>query len=176
MSRDTENAKSPPNAAVEEFEAWLFQRHSSAERSTAVLKATDAIFWPVVMRTWSSFDAIPHHLYQRRFKSLRSSWSPDYMEDEARASYDSLPAEFTAYRGGDSSRDFGLSWTLQEATAHEFARGHRNFENPNPEVLRMVAKKAEVAFAASDRGEAEIVLFRKPAATRMRRIPYKEPD
>lgn len=74
-----------------------------------------ALFWEVVTRAWSGFDAIAHEDFADLFERFATSTPRS-----------DLPASLTVYRGQDADAPKGLSWTLERKVAAEFARGHRN--------------------------------------------------
>lgn len=110
-----------------------------------------ALFWEVVTRAWSGFDAIPHEDFADLFKRFVDT-SPS----------NELPANLTVYRGQDADAPKGLSWTLDRKVAATFARGHRNIRNPSPTIIEMEIEPEHIAFVCKDRDEAEVVLLHLP--------------
>lgn len=110
-----------------------------------------ALFWEVVTRAWSGFDAIPHEDFADLFERFATSVPSN-----------ELSASLTVYRGQDADAPKGLSWTIDRKVAAEFARGHRNIRNPWPTIIEMDIEPVHVAFVCHDRDEAEIVLLYLP--------------
>ena len=69
-----------------------------------------------------------------------------------------VPERLTIYRGQNTRKPDGLSWTLDQKVAEEFARGHRGIFNPTPVVLKLDVTREQVAFVCHDREESEVVL------------------
>jgi hypothetical protein len=158
-----------PHSTADEVGKYL-SRFSSEQRAEAFLhlhvkafarkqrsREAHAAFWRWLAPEWSGFHQIPYWLYIPAFGRRRAGWSADCMAADDRRLYDRLPATVTIYRGQDIDGFVGLSWTLDWAVAESFAR--RDPQNPNPVILEATISKADVAFAVTDREEAELVTF-----------------
>ena len=113
-------------------------------------------FWAVVTTAWSSFDLIPHRDFEMLFRKFKH-FAPAPV---------SLSAPLTVFRGQNALVASGLSWTTNLEVAEGFARGHRGVSYPEPTILEMEIGGKDIAFALSDRGEDEIVLWRIPPKSR----------
>jgi len=102
-------------------------------------------FWEVVIGAWSGFDLIP----QQQFEFLFTRFEAPLCD---------VPERLTVYRGQNTRKPNGLSWTLDRKVAEGFARGHRSIVNPTPVVLELEVTREQVAFVCHDREESEIVL------------------
>jgi hypothetical protein len=122
-----------------------------------------AVAWRAIHEWWTACDAIPHDGFADLFTRHRRGWRPDYLGEEDRAFYDSLPDRLTVYRGQCASKPIGLSWTRDKATALEFARGHRGIRNERPVVYAARIRKTQIAGAYTARKEAEVVTFSTPS-------------
>jgi hypothetical protein len=137
----------------------------SADRARAfsdlfkLSKLPSEYFWQLLVENWASFDLIPHNEFEKSFRKYRRAWRADHMKADDLAFYKPLPKAFTVYRGQNEGARVGLSWTLDEGVAKTFARGHRGIVNAAPIVIVAEIDKRDVAFACTDRHEAEVVIF-----------------
>jgi hypothetical protein len=169
--RRDEALKNPTVASISRYLGMF----SSQQRADMLLEVFDELgtlaifelFWPCVHEEWPSFDAIDQRAYARTFRDLKALWSRDFWTEEERAAFDALPDPFTAYWGGDEERAWIYCWTLDIATAEGFALGHRGVRHSNPEILHAPIRKSNVCMFLTDRGEDEVVLFRRPSGVRL---------
>jgi hypothetical protein len=145
------DATQRPGAALDHF----FMRRRSATIGEQ--------FWNLVVREWSRFNSIERIRSARLFSRFKPYWSPDFLAPDDRAFYDSLPENFTAYRGQNGVElAAGGSFTLSEVVARGHALGRRNISYSDPTVISLHIVKNDVALALTARGEGEIVLFPAP--------------
>jgi hypothetical protein len=102
--------------------------------------------WP-----WRSY------LAERLRYTLRHVSLAEYLSEEAREWFDSLPAEIEIYRGCQRYRERGLSWTVDIKVAEGFARGKR-CRNSVPTLVSALINKRHVFGVFIDRNESEIVV------------------
>src|SRR6266446_1434849 len=102
-----------------------------------------------------------HRIHRWLFAKFRKAHAFDLMQAGDLAWYRSLPPIVPAYWGGRTSTKPRLSWTTCREVAEGFARGHRGFRAPDPEVIEVGIPKTRIAFVCNDRNEAELVLFRR---------------
>lgn len=80
------------------------------------------------------------------------------MDDEDYQVFDTLPSEFSVYRGiSTHGNTNGLSWTLNRETAEWFAKRF-SFDGSKGTVIEATAKKEDVLAYFNDRNEQEIVI------------------
>lgn len=80
------------------------------------------------------------------------------MDDEDYQVFDTLPSEFSVYRGiSTHGNTNGLSWTLNRETAEWFAKRF-SFDGGKGTVIEATAKKEDVLAYFNDRNEQEIVI------------------
>jgi hypothetical protein len=76
--------------------------------------------WPNCGGTWhyqpKLLEMLQHHAEQER--------AINYMHPDAIEFFDSLPPVVTAFRGCDRDRVLGLSWSISQVIAKQFADGH----------------------------------------------------
>ena len=131
--------------------------HFSMRRRSATIGEQ---FWNVVARQWPGFNPIERTRWARLFCRFRSYWTPDFFSPEDRAFYDTLPDEFTAYRGQNGVELAAAgSFTLSKDVARGYALGRRAISYSDPTVLALRVAKTDVALAIAARDEEEIVLF-----------------
>jgi hypothetical protein len=144
------------------------------------LGLSDETRWRLIHSEWNAFDAIPHRDFAILFNRYRSAWRADYLnaadflEEDNRKFYDTLPDRFVVYRGQSALHVAGLSWTLDHKVAAGFARGHRCFWNKYPVVISATISKKNVAGAYVGREESEIVIF-TPQCAYARKYELIEP-
>lgn len=137
-----------PGAALDHF----FMRRRSATIGEQ--------FWTLVTREWQGFNLIERTRSARLFARYRAYWTADALSSKDRAFYDSLPDQFTAYRGQNGVElAAGGAFTLSETLALARAAGRRNISYADPTVLSLRVAKADVALAFAAGGTDEIVLF-----------------
>lgn len=140
---------------------YQLRMSNSVQRATVVATWAEAlkddqgsIFWELVAKEWSGFDAIPHSRFELLFARFRSDRPEDLVEH--------LPQELgDLYRGQGIGGD-GLSWTSSKTVADGFARGHRGIKLLLPHICVIRVQPSQVAFICGDRGEDEFVLFEIP--------------
>ena len=137
-----------PGAALDHF----FMRRRSATIGEQ--------FWTLVIREWQGFNLIERTRSARLFARYRAYWTADALSPRDRAFYDSLPDQFTAFRGQNGVElAAGGAFTLSESLALSRAAGRRNISYSDPTVLSLRVTKADVALAFAAAGTDEIVLF-----------------
>jgi hypothetical protein len=122
--------------------------------------ADDKLFWTIVAKHWSGFDAIDHEQFSAEFLKREAAWKIAYMSAKDRTRYRALPESFTIYRGQNRGDPVKNSWTFDRKVAEGFARGHRGMFNPSPVVLTANTTKPNIALLEHNREESEVVLFR----------------
>ena len=140
---------------------WALLDWEAAASKEKPFSEVGRMFWRMVMREWSGFDAIPQREYQRMFAKYREVHSYDLMETNELARYKKMPPVVCAYLGGDISRSPQLAWTTNRKVAEGFARGHRGYCAPRPQIFDVGIPKASISFVCNDRAEAELVLFKR---------------
>jgi len=142
---------------------YLSRRCGSHERAPAFCDLAESMdeqqFWTVFHNEWTGFDAIDHFIMEQLIGNNAHAWRAEYMNEEDRAFYDSLPDTITIYRGQGSQSYPGLSWTTDYTVAESFALGHRGHNRPDPIVIVATVSKSDIAGAYANREESEIVLF-----------------
>lgn len=118
-----------------------------------------AVFWKVLHRHWTGFDAINHAAFEHLFNKHRLAWREEFLCKDDAEVYASLPPTVHVFRGQCQRSSLGLSWTTDREIAADFARGHRGLLNSEPVIYEMAVRKQDVAGVYSDRSEAEVVLF-----------------
>ena len=138
---------------------------------------------------WVSCDSCS--LYHNQFIEILNQYSLDYIrenthDDDDKLFYDSLPEEFTVYRGTfiDDRFKCGISWTVDKAVAEKFKKGYQSFKDgglmmmryrcntsndkfdllkdiakSGVELLEMKVKKTDI-FVNTSRGESEIFVLK----------------
>jgi hypothetical protein len=148
------------SAAVKAVLEWMWTL-GSHERIDALVPFlyktawTDEVFWRIFLGIWCICD----HNYGWSCElddliNMAGPCPPHLLPD--REFYDSLPQEFTVYRGGDRSIEGGISWTTSVKVAEYFARGNRCV-NSDPVVAIASVRKNEIYAATNDRNESEVL-------------------
>jgi len=112
----------------------------------------------VLGAAWTSCDNVGHHRDYIAYllRSVGRVRRREMMTAPERVVWDSLPSEFTVWRGCYAFNARGLSWSLDESIAREFPFKHRYRAPGKPVLLEAILKKAEVILKMG-RGEAEII-------------------
>lgn len=150
---------------AKDWEKFVFA-HERPYRLNALLEAYNAgltfekgRYWGLVGEVWVDSENIYQNL-----KLWRHIWSRPckqqmwVMGEDDRLQHDSLPSEFTIYRGTNyKSSVRGLSWTLDPDKAEWFARRFKTKKNSIIVVSAQVRKICTLAYFGS-RNEQEIVV------------------
>jgi hypothetical protein len=123
--------------------------HRTAERQLCIF-----------LDTWSMCDATRPYWSQiaGELRSARAQVDiTEFLEPEAHAWFSAAPAEITVYRGCQAGRERGLSWTIDQSIAIEFAHGKR-LPNRTPMLVTAVIPKEHVFAVVFDRSEQELVI------------------
>jgi hypothetical protein len=138
---------------------------NSVSRLPELLKfladATPDVFWRLFMRLWSDFDKTWAHQDElldllRRNAQLESPCL--FFDKKQAAFYDALPPVVTIYRGCSRAAALGLAWTIDQALAERFARGHRKIPVPDPVIVSAKIHRDAILGVFTERNEAEIVV------------------
>ena len=140
---------------------------SSAERGDLLMDILFKLekqpnrYYRILQEWWSSCDHMGHLVedFKILFENQGSVPYEKYTKDNKRF-YDSLPEEFTIYRGCGADASDGLSWTTDKKIAYKFARGHRYIPVKRPRLLSATIRKSwhDIVFVSNDRKESEVVL------------------
>jgi hypothetical protein len=115
-------------------------------------------FIRLIQMNWSDCDDF--HEYTEDFRTLfklSKKFADDAVLEEDREWWDSLPDTLEVFRGCESNRVFGLSWTLDRAVAKNFAKGHRSISLKKPTLATAQIPKSAVFYATDSRKEQEVV-------------------
>lgn len=110
-------------------------------------------FWEFLKTVWISAGAPENYDMFRKLFSSKRPFKYHVMSPEEERFLASLPEEFTVYRVIRGPEDNGLSWTLDEEFAKEYA------ESTKREMITRVVKKHDVFAYFDRRGESEIVIL-----------------
>lgn len=120
-------------------------------------------FMKLVKANWSGCDDFHDftEIFRKCFQNHYADKSPDeidnWINEEDVTWWKSLPELLTVYRGCESNRWQGLSWTISRSVAKGFARGHRYRRLNDPVIAAATVNKKDIFFATNDREEEEIV-------------------
>jgi hypothetical protein len=109
-----------------------------------------AVFWRVLKDVWPSCDKTWVH--RDDLLALLREHSPSPLVPDA------VEPVLTIWRGCSRERMRGLSWTMSDRVAQQFARGHRNIPVPNPIVVRAEIAREHIFGFFDDREENEVLL------------------
>lgn len=115
-------------------------------------------FIKLVHQNWTGCDNFSNltnqfrNLFHEYFKDGRCVAKPSDADW-----FNSLPRYLKVYRGCEQFNWTGLSWTLDEEIALEFARGHRGIKINYPQIHSTIIEKSQIFFATNERQEQEIV-------------------
>ncbi len=141
----------------------MYRHFGSHQRSFEFIELAQHMepkqFWTILHDQWSSFDAIDHFVMEQVISGFSEEWSADYLNEEDRAFYDSLPDMVTVYRGQGATQYTGLSWTTDYEVAKAFALGHRRHNPADPVIIKANVAKCDIAGAYANREESEIIVF-----------------
>jgi hypothetical protein len=152
------------NTSVQRIERRCLRRPTQEQLRVLLAECSHrpaSVFWRIFLKWWPDCDDT--WLYQDdllavlRRKAKRES-PVLYFLDEQREMYERLPETIGVYRGSSSDMIEGLSWTLDEEVAEQFAYGHRGKRNPNPVVSYGLIRKEAIFGVFNGRKEAEIIL------------------
>ena len=138
---------------------WL---HERPYRIHAFLEVKDSLsdidYWETLSNIWTDSENI--HQNQSTWKELLESdrkESHRFMSDEDREFFNSLPEEFTVYRGciEDLNED-GFSYTTEKHQAEWFSK---RFSKTGGKVIERTIKKEDVFAYTNSRGENEIIII-----------------
>lgn len=117
-------------------------------------------FWRVFHETWSGCDDtwdLQDDLMEAIELHLETS-PIDFLDQEAREFYSSLPDRITIYRGCSRSRIHAVSWTTDLEVAKGFAKGHRGISVPDAVLMTAKIRKSDIITVIQDRDESEIII------------------
>lgn len=148
------------NAIVDRY---LHRYFGSHQRSLVFIELAEDMepkqFWTILHDQWSSFDAIDHFVMKQVISGFSDEWSADYLGEDDRDFYDSLPDTVTIYRGQGATEAVGLSWTTDYEVARNFSLGHRGCNRADPVIIKANVAKHNIAGAYVNREESEILVF-----------------
>jgi hypothetical protein len=157
---------------------------NSHERTERLIEAAFAeppeVWWPAFLDTWPMCDAGSREwklFLLHKFRTCRDvgKHAFDFMPDDEREFYNSLPDLIEVWRGADMSTVRNFSWTLDPVKAEFFAVQRRGPRFPDPVIGHAFIKKSDVLVTIAGRGEKEIILdprrLRKFTATRLPTAP-----
>jgi hypothetical protein len=147
---------------ISECLGWVgsYERPYSMVLAMAGAHRTPARQLCIFLDTWSMCDATRPYWSQiaGELRSVRTRVDiTEFLEPEARTWFDAAPAEITVYRGCQTGRERGLSWTFDQSIATGFAHGKR-LPNPTPTLVTAVIPKQHVFTVVLGRSEKELVL------------------
>jgi len=119
------------------------------------------LFWPVFLAQWTICDNTwneGERLLRALRKHTRGAKPVTYFSNKQRRAFNRLPATITVHRGCSRSRVAGVSWTIDEAVAAGFARGHRRIRVPDPVIASGQIGREHVFALVEDRQERELIL------------------
>ena len=149
---------------IRQYLYWLSSEevaHSILEAFWTMMHPAD-MFWRVVLEQWPRCDCAWYNtpglrsLFQH-YKRKAGGDVRQFMDDEDKAFFDSLPELVTVYRGANVDRLKGLSWTTEHKVAATFARGHRGMKNAKPVIAHARVRKSSIFFVNTGRNESEVV-------------------
>lgn len=122
---------------------------------------SDEEYWNLLGFVWIDSENIYQHFWEahKYMTSDRPGRWQHMMEESERESFEKLPQELTIYRGWcyeESAQ--GLSWTLDENTAHWFASRFAAGFKQDPFVTKAIVDKNSVLAYFLGRNENEIVI------------------
>lgn len=150
---------------------WMHERPYRMERSIHVSHdLKDDEYWSLLGSIWSDSENLWQ--YGTILGMLLSDPRPGrdgMMDDEEKKFLESLPEEFTIYRGHQVKNRLGYSWTLSYWRAKWFAQ---RFQNKRQGVVKARIKKSDVVAVLLGRNEFEIVAApSKMKVSSMKKLP-----
>lgn len=115
---------------------------------------------------WSMCDNIGVYLddlWDTPFADLadaRTELRHHFMNDDERAAFDALPDMLTIWRGCYAANKWGLSWSMDRATAERFPTLIRYRQEGQPLLVKAKVAKQDIIALKLDRGESEVIAWR----------------
>ena len=122
-------------------------------------KLSDAVYW----KSLGELYIYTENIWQRKRQLARLFASDRPHRKQLMSAYErrylaGLPNRLTIYRGSQSKRIQGWSWTLDEKKAHWFANRWARLNFGKPHIATGKAKKSDVIAYFSRRKEKEIII------------------
>jgi hypothetical protein len=162
----------PTDASLEQWQRYLIT-FDSYQRTEAMVEAMYQVSFEASAYDWivqlflfaGNICDAPWAHRQALAGILRCAYTKvsliDFLDPDARAFYDSLPALVPVWRGCQRGRERGISWTRDRIVAEGFAWGKRCF-NVEPTLVHAVIPKQHIFAVFVCRNESEIALdFRR---------------
>jgi hypothetical protein len=149
----------PPKQAAQRISSRL-SKLDRAMRMTVLMGILDEAqaeyFWPIFLDGWPDFE-FPHrwdNLVDRLHAAYGAMPAYNFMSSDNRAFFDSLSNNIKIYRGASREFRLGVSWTIDIAKAHWFAR---RFDEDTAAVFSGTVWRRDVLAVFTDRQESEIL-------------------
>lgn len=141
---------------------WLHERPYRIEAFQEIEdNLTDEQYWYLLGKAWIDSENIRQNpdVWFDLLQADRDS-RPAIMVEGERSDLRDMPAVIPVYQGHTVSRDDGMSWTIDLATAEWFAHRFAWLESDRPALSIGTVKRADVLAYFTGRNESEIVVDR----------------